>query len=281
MEILSLYIHGGTYLDIKFKCINGFKLIQLTDKEYWVKDRKIAVNGIYQALLVTFPRNKILWYCIQDIIENCRTSKYLFSSLSVTGPSLIGKYFNEIDYKNMGLENVGDIISNKVTHILSHYSNYRNEQKTTQNTKYYDNMWKNRDIYNYPILEPNRQADFTKTMQINGIELYSSNPFICEISQNVVLVNQRWINYKYDENEGFKSVIPYYWISMNSKFNIDYSFNVISDEVFLQETFMDENHISKGSGIGLEDIRIIPYDGTLYYIATNTDSDRLLVLDVK
>ena len=33
-----LYIHGGIYLDIKFKCINNFKLIELTDQEYWVKD---------------------------------------------------------------------------------------------------------------------------------------------------------------------------------------------------------------------------------------------------
>ena len=35
-----LYIHGGIYLDIKFRSLNNFRLIELTDKEYWVKDRK-------------------------------------------------------------------------------------------------------------------------------------------------------------------------------------------------------------------------------------------------
>ena len=149
-----LYIHGGIYLDIKFKCINGFKLIELTDKEYWVKDKKHHVNGIYQALMIAFPRNKILWSCIQDIIENCRTNKYRFDSLSVTGPSLIGNYFNEIDYVNMKLHNNGNTISNKKKHILSYYDIYRQEQKATQITKHYADMWYERDIYNYPILDP-------------------------------------------------------------------------------------------------------------------------------
>ena len=271
-----LYIHGGIYLDIKFKCINGFKLIELTDKEHWVKDRKIAVNGIYQALLVTLPKNRILWSCIQDIIENCKKNNYSISELAISGPSLIGKYFNEPEYKHMTLQFNGSTITFKNYDILSYYDDYRNEQKAHEITKYYRTMWYEKDAFNYPILKSNRQEDFTKTIQRGGIELYSSNPFICEISQNVFMVNQRWVNYKYDENEGFKSVIPYYWISMNSKFNIDYSFNVISDEVFLQETFMDKKRFPKGVGLGLEDIRIIPYDGTLYYIATTMDPNRLL-----
>ena len=99
-----LYIHGGIYLDIKFKCINGFKLIELTDKEHWVKDRKVQeINGIYQALLISFPKNKILLNCIHQIIENCKNNIYSVNPYIITGPSLIGRYFNEVEYKNMNV----------------------------------------------------------------------------------------------------------------------------------------------------------------------------------
>ena len=56
-----LYIHGGVYLDIKYRCINGFKLVELTDREYWVRDRfHYNILGIYQALITSKPRNSIL-----------------------------------------------------------------------------------------------------------------------------------------------------------------------------------------------------------------------------
>ena len=64
-----LYIHGGIYLDIKMGCVNGFKLTQLTDKEYWVKDCSPA--GIYQAVMVCLPNNHCLYKAIQKIVENC------------------------------------------------------------------------------------------------------------------------------------------------------------------------------------------------------------------
>ena len=32
-----LYINGGIYLDIKYNCTNNFKLIALTEKEYFVR----------------------------------------------------------------------------------------------------------------------------------------------------------------------------------------------------------------------------------------------------
>jgi mannosyltransferase OCH1-like enzyme len=53
-----LYINGGIYLDIKYGCTNGFKLIELTDKEYFV--RYISEKNIYNALIVSLPKNEIL-----------------------------------------------------------------------------------------------------------------------------------------------------------------------------------------------------------------------------
>ena len=33
-RLCVLYIHGGIYMDIKLNCINGFKLIELTEKNH-------------------------------------------------------------------------------------------------------------------------------------------------------------------------------------------------------------------------------------------------------
>ena len=62
-----LYIHGGIYLDIKYCCVNNFKLIELTQKEHFVKDRQLnGINGIYQALMVHKPYSQVLHTCISN-----------------------------------------------------------------------------------------------------------------------------------------------------------------------------------------------------------------------
>ena len=69
-----LYIHGGIYLDIKFVSENRFKLLHLTDKEYFILDKpnpnpKMGLstwipgkNGIYNGLMVCKPKNHIPEY---------------------------------------------------------------------------------------------------------------------------------------------------------------------------------------------------------------------------
>ena len=52
-RLCVLFIHGGIYMDIKLICANGFKLIELTENDHFVKDR--PVNSIFNSrLLFTF-----------------------------------------------------------------------------------------------------------------------------------------------------------------------------------------------------------------------------------
>ena len=51
-RLCILYKYGGIYLDIKYSCNEPFKLLQLCNKEYWVRDYHY---GIYQALMVNLP----------------------------------------------------------------------------------------------------------------------------------------------------------------------------------------------------------------------------------
>jgi hypothetical protein len=181
-----LYKHGGIYLDIKFKCENGFKLIELTDKEYFVLDRpyfdnmshseelKIINNpnyykhiynhidstvwknkemGLYNAVMACKQNSPILLECINQIVSNVKNKYYGHNPLYPTGPGLLGEKYFKHDYskiKNLDLFNSfeGTTILNKKRIIMSHYPEYRTEQQMYGTKSYnYHIMWGDRKIY--------------------------------------------------------------------------------------------------------------------------------------
>ena len=246
-------------MDIKYYCVNNFKLIYLTDQEYWVKDRPQLNNpGIYQALMSVYPNNNILKSLIQDIVYNCKQNIYKSDStvtpLDITGPGLVSKYFKPSIIDSFKLENIGDIITFNNIKIMLQYEMYRKEQQTHQVTKYYDTMFHNSNIYNYPSLTSTNNINYTRVIHKNILgtecELYSCTPTIVELDGSY-LINIRWINYKYN-HDGSKKEIPKTWISLNSRFTVDLDFNKISDETFLEEDFQNKNNI----GIGTEPYKL-------------------------
>jgi len=96
-----LYIYGGVYMDIKFCTINDFKLIDLTDKEYFVRDLESSGSGIYQAFIVTMPGNKKLYNAIQKIVENVKNKFYGERAISPTGPLLLVQEFTQEELDNL------------------------------------------------------------------------------------------------------------------------------------------------------------------------------------
>lgn len=183
-----LYKRGGIYLDIKFQCENGFKLSELTDKEYFVLDRpytayiplqnelalindpnyykniyhKIDTNiwerkkvGIYNAVMACKAGNPILMECINEIVNNVKNNLYCYNSLYVTGPGLLGNKYFKHDYtkiKDFELFNSlnGNCIISKRGIVMSQYPDYRREQKNSNSPHYFD-LWKQRNIYNHVI----------------------------------------------------------------------------------------------------------------------------------
>jgi mannosyltransferase OCH1-like enzyme len=148
-----LYIHGGIYMDIKFKCINHFKLIELTDKEYFVKD--IHQKGTLNGLIISKSGNPILLKCIEKIVEHVKNNYYGQSSLDPTGPNLLGEFTKHL-FSSMELK-FESVITPKKTkkcnivyknkNILTFYDHYRDEQKKYQNGKGYSELWRCRNIY--------------------------------------------------------------------------------------------------------------------------------------
>ena len=159
-----LYKYGGIYIDIKYKTVNGFKLYDLCDREHFVIDRtgywEKDSMGIYTALIIVKPRNKILRSCIQQITSHAENYYYGYNALYPTGPGLLGqKYFDGDFLQNIHLikdiklfhsEKINDIVY-KNTIVLSVYDGYREEQTKYQNNLHYSNLWEQRAIYNMNI----------------------------------------------------------------------------------------------------------------------------------
>ena len=148
-----LYIRGGIYLDIKYYCINEFKLIELTDKEYFVRDRDQYFenkSGIYNALLVCYPRNEILLKCIYEIIDNIKSDYYGFKEVYPTGPGLMGKYINSRALNLTFYSNDFDVslILRDDVPILSNYQEYRREAKSSK----YKEQWLSHNIYKKKVI---------------------------------------------------------------------------------------------------------------------------------
>ena len=158
-----LYIYGGIYLDIKYYGINGFKFITLTGKEYLVQDLPISGDGIYNALMICKPGNKLLWKAIQNIVENVSTLFYGISTLEPTGPLLLKNIINTTDDKDIEIELIHreiygrnllgpqyyiyDTNNNPILTFSNQYRELQNELFKNTNTQPYYILWKNRQIY--------------------------------------------------------------------------------------------------------------------------------------
>lgn len=146
-----LYKKGGIYLDIKYKPLNNFKFINLTENEHWVLD--VDGYGIYNALIVSKPENPILLKAIHQIVENVKNKYYGLNCLEPTGPYLLANYFdqqqkNSFDMKHTFLNN----LNNRFIHynnyiILRSYNGYLEEHNHNKKVDYYGYLWSIKKIY--------------------------------------------------------------------------------------------------------------------------------------
>jgi len=145
-----LYNNGGIYIDIKFHT-NNFNLKQLTDNNYFVKDRdgRWEKNkiGIYNGFMISKPKNPIFLNCINDIIKNINSDYMGINSLYPTGPGLIGNYFKNTDEFLLHFSIDAWHIKYNNNNILSMYENYRLEQRQYQCTPHYSVLWSKKFIY--------------------------------------------------------------------------------------------------------------------------------------
>jgi hypothetical protein len=141
-----LFINGGIYLDIKIDCVNGFKLIELTENEHFVIDR---INGaVFNALMSCKKHNPFLLASINQIVENVQNNYYGDSPLHPTGPCLLGNVIMKYKYK-LNLDMIhynygGYIIYKNIFVISTTYPEYDSDRTS----HHYSVLWNNKRIYN-------------------------------------------------------------------------------------------------------------------------------------
>ncbi len=153
-----LYINGGFYVDIKFMCEPGFSLSKIKDPQFYVGEYNHKGTGLYDHIVYTGiigsqPKNPLFDRCIKQICENVREKFYGPEHTSPTGPWLFAKKMDPKDIENIeysyyeedGIGHIRHIKQHNV--ILSHYPEYRREQKSNSKSTYWKDAWLNREIY--------------------------------------------------------------------------------------------------------------------------------------
>jgi mannosyltransferase OCH1-like enzyme len=147
-----LYKNGGIYLDIKYRPLNNFRFITMTEKEHFVLDAD--KNGVYNALMVCKPGNNILLKAINKIIENVKNKFYGNHFLEPTGPLLLSSFFSSKDkqsfdmkHSEMMMDNNSKIITYNNYIVLKSYNGHINDRIKYSKTKHYSELWLNNNIY--------------------------------------------------------------------------------------------------------------------------------------
>ena len=146
-----LYKKGGVYMDIKYKCADDVKLIDMVDKEYYVEDRPSGgTRGVYNAVMICKKGDPKLLKAINTIVFNVRQRYYGESSLSPTGPGLLGKIFTDDEFRDIPLKHIAENITivnkadNKVLFVS--FPEYREEQLKIKKP-HYSELWDKKQIY--------------------------------------------------------------------------------------------------------------------------------------
>lgn len=147
-----LYKMGGIYLDIKYKPINNFKFINLTEKEHFVLDAD--GQGIYNALIVSKPGNEILKRAINKVVENVQKKFYGKDCLEPTGPKMLSSFFSTHEKNNLDMNHqvYFSDYNNRVINfnniiILKAYNGYITDYHYNKKTEHYSVLWGQRRIY--------------------------------------------------------------------------------------------------------------------------------------
>jgi mannosyltransferase OCH1-like enzyme len=211
-----LYKEGGIYLDVKYLPYNEFKFINLTEKEHFVLDLpscNTGVSGIYNALMVCLPGNKILLEAINQIVENVANNYYGKCWLEPTGPLLLSKYFSdtykkslELKHNHLSLNDQDDkVITYNAYNILKVYKGYFNERNQNSEIEHYADLWKEKRIYFINSLSKKfLQKDYIPDIPLTIYQTWCTKNLPPKMLDTVELLkrqNPEFKHYLYDDDE--------------------------------------------------------------------------------
>jgi len=144
-RLCALYIYGGIYIDIKMQPFNNFKFYNLLYDEHFCKDR--LDKCIYNAIIVSKPKNPFLLHVIRYILRNVKNNFYGLDDLHPTGPRLLGHVHDNHKYNlniDMCFKDYNNISWNGKRICTSSHLLY----KLLDRKSSYGLLWQSKNIYN-------------------------------------------------------------------------------------------------------------------------------------
>lgn len=103
-RLVALYRFGGVYLDSKMISVRPLDDVLPLKGPLLVAERW-KIKGFQSAFMASSPGHPFFRMAIDRIMENIKTKNYSSTSISITGPRLLGDVYNE-DYLPSGLEEI-------------------------------------------------------------------------------------------------------------------------------------------------------------------------------
>jgi predicted GH43/DUF377 family glycosyl hydrolase len=289
-----LYHNGGMSLDSRIFLKNGFKLIALTESEFFNQAPHLpaAPGSIMVSLdmIGVLPKNEIMLSCIREIVRNTKLKVYGYNKYYPTGEGLLG-----IEYAKQSTE-FPKIITKGNRFFIGHYliAAMRDKPKHfALRSKRVDlSPWITKGLYRdkrlilspceYDLLHPLMTLDFSNTIDrtISGKEFtfIASNHSICQhpTRPNHYISFIRYINYflnKYGYPETQYNTTKV--INLTSHCILDAELNRIEDEAFFETGLLNET-VNRG----IEDIRLFKAGSSVFLSGTsyNPASDNYSII---
>jgi hypothetical protein len=160
-RLCVLYIHGGIYLDISFQPVNGFRFMELLNREYFSTEVKLhpyltePYKGVSNGFIVTYPKNPRILECIKQLVDNVEKRFYGKGIYDITGAVLLGSFFSDEEKRGFALKRYINKPHNGYTlngkYIMNRIASYDGDRKDgyhgVVDKQKYKTCWYNKTVY--------------------------------------------------------------------------------------------------------------------------------------
>jgi len=160
-RLCVLYIHGGIYLDISFQPVNGFRFMELLNKEHFSSEVKLfpyitePYKGVSNGLMAVYPKNERIGQCITQLVKNVENRFYGEGIYDITGAVLLGSFFSEEEKRELPIKRCNVSPHNGYTlngkHIVSRIASYDGDRTEGYDgatiKQSYKTCWYSKSVY--------------------------------------------------------------------------------------------------------------------------------------
>lgn len=176
-----LYKMGGVYIDSPMTAKAPLSTLIRSNDEF-ISPEDNQTNGIYNAFICSVSGHSIMKKCIADAISNIEREFYGSGDLTVTGPQLLSRVFEDIVGKKVEPDKdygkgirlithyavsktllcpsvtIGHLLDGEKEIFTTRYPSYYVDRLWYNTNKHYSKMWKDGDIFRNGTLKEHQET---------------------------------------------------------------------------------------------------------------------------